>query len=273
MPITRETLYKEIWAEPMTVVAARYRMESNLLGRICERLNVPRPPRGYWAQLKVGRADTQPPLPVARPGDEVTWLRGNDHAPYAEPHVGRQLSDRSSRAISKPTWPHPLVADTKPLFEAGRITEEGYLLPAKRTLPDVFVTKESLSAALDILSALFSLCERFGHRIVFAPRDEIYFRPFLNHYGGKNELQGYDTWRPEHPTLIFVRGVAFGVTLFESAEAVEVVRLDGKYVRASSLPLRGRWANGGLTSHHFLPSGRACLRTYSPYSDVTFPFS
>lgn len=55
MAVTREKLYEEIWAEPMTKVAVRYGVSSSFLARVCERLNVPRPPRGYWAQLEVGK--------------------------------------------------------------------------------------------------------------------------------------------------------------------------------------------------------------------------
>jgi hypothetical protein len=54
MSITREKLYEEVWAEPMTVVAARYQVSGNFLARVCVALNVPHPPRGYWAKLKVG---------------------------------------------------------------------------------------------------------------------------------------------------------------------------------------------------------------------------
>lgn len=41
MAVTRETLYEEVWAEPMTKVAARYGVSSSFLARVCERLNVP----------------------------------------------------------------------------------------------------------------------------------------------------------------------------------------------------------------------------------------
>lgn len=75
MAVTRETLYEEVWAEPMTKVAARYGVSSSFLARVCERLNVPRPSRGYWAQLEVGKASAKPALPEARPGDELEWSR------------------------------------------------------------------------------------------------------------------------------------------------------------------------------------------------------
>lgn len=73
MAVTREKLYEEVWAEPMTKVAARYGVSSSFLARVCERLNVPRPSRGYWAQLEVGKASVKPVLPEARPGDELEW--------------------------------------------------------------------------------------------------------------------------------------------------------------------------------------------------------
>jgi hypothetical protein len=47
MAVSRETLFEEVWKEPMTTVAKRYDVSSNFLARICERLNVPRPARGY----------------------------------------------------------------------------------------------------------------------------------------------------------------------------------------------------------------------------------
>jgi hypothetical protein len=130
MPVSREALYEEVWAEPMTKVAARYGMASNLLGRICDRLRVPCPSWGYWAQLKVGKADPRPPLPPARQGDEVVWLRGSGEYRYAEPHTDRPAPDYLARAKKHPDCLHPLVADTQAEFENGRVSSEGYLRPA-----------------------------------------------------------------------------------------------------------------------------------------------
>jgi len=71
MAVSRQALFEEVWAEPMLKVAARYGVSSSFLGRVCERLNVPRPGRGYWAQLEVGKAPAKPALPDPRPGDEL----------------------------------------------------------------------------------------------------------------------------------------------------------------------------------------------------------
>jgi hypothetical protein len=77
MTVTRERLYEEVWSEPMTAVSARYGISANYLARVCAHLNVPHPPRGYWAKLKVGRAPKEPNLPQARPGEVLEWRQGD----------------------------------------------------------------------------------------------------------------------------------------------------------------------------------------------------
>jgi hypothetical protein len=73
VPLTREELYTLVWSEPMLKVSARYGVSSSYMARVCTLLNVPRPERGYWAKLAVGKAQPAPPLPDARPGDELVW--------------------------------------------------------------------------------------------------------------------------------------------------------------------------------------------------------
>jgi hypothetical protein len=50
----REKLYEEIWAEPMMQVAKRYGISDVGLAKICKKMNIPRPPRGYWTKKSYG---------------------------------------------------------------------------------------------------------------------------------------------------------------------------------------------------------------------------
>lgn len=265
MAITRETLYEEVWAEPMTVVAARYRIFPNRLAGVCERLRVPVPPRGYWAKERVGKAEPRPPLPLPRPGDEVHWRQHGDYPAPARP-IDYETQPTKSARRGTPEGPHLLVAGTEVEFGKGRVTDEGYLRPSKRTLPDIFVSAEALLRALEAMSLLLWTMEEHGHRVVLAPRDFHYGRPHLNHHGGKDELWSWYTWRPERPTLAFVGGLAFGLTLFELAEDVEVKYVDGKWVRAAMAPKKKRWNQYEQVTTKHLPSGRLCVRAYSPYA-------
>lgn len=58
----RERLYDEVWSEPTRRVAARYGVSDAMLWKVCRQLQVPKPPRGYWAKKRARK-----PVPK-RPG-------------------------------------------------------------------------------------------------------------------------------------------------------------------------------------------------------------
>jgi hypothetical protein len=60
----REKIYEEIWAEPIRQVAKRYSMSDVGLGKICMKLEIPKPGLGYWAKKAAGKPiPKRPPLP------------------------------------------------------------------------------------------------------------------------------------------------------------------------------------------------------------------
>jgi hypothetical protein len=60
----REEIYKEIWLEPIQHVAKKYNLSDVGLAKVCRKLNIPRPGRGYWAIKAAGKpTPRQPPLP------------------------------------------------------------------------------------------------------------------------------------------------------------------------------------------------------------------
>jgi len=81
MSVSRETLYAEVWAEPLLKVAARHKVSSSFLTRVCRRMNVPCPPRGYWIRKPDGLRSKIPPLPSPEPGDELAWVRDGGPVP------------------------------------------------------------------------------------------------------------------------------------------------------------------------------------------------
>jgi AcrR family transcriptional regulator len=65
-PLTREGLYDLVWAAPLSTLAAQWGISRNGLAKICDRLMIPYPGRGYWNARKAER----PPLPPAPAGVE-----------------------------------------------------------------------------------------------------------------------------------------------------------------------------------------------------------
>lgn len=63
----RTKLFNEIWNEPMTTVSQRYGLSDNGLRKRCLNLEIPVPPRGYWAKLKAGlQVPPKPALPTLK---------------------------------------------------------------------------------------------------------------------------------------------------------------------------------------------------------------
>ena len=62
---TRTELYRRVWAEPLSVVARDVGVSGNALAKICNRLLVPYPPRGYWVKATAGKKVHKVPLPAA----------------------------------------------------------------------------------------------------------------------------------------------------------------------------------------------------------------
>jgi hypothetical protein len=64
--VSREDLYQQVWAKPMSRLATEYAISDRGLAKVCSRLYIPFPPRGYWAKLQAGCKVKQAPLPPAK---------------------------------------------------------------------------------------------------------------------------------------------------------------------------------------------------------------
>ncbi len=154
-PVSRESLYALVWAEPMTRVAERFGVSGSYMARVCELMYVPRPERGYWAKLAVGKAPSQPPLPEPRPEDLLHWSRDQQlprlPSPPRQPlvaRIGRRVAVAKDRS-------HPLTSNVRSQFENSRtMDDEAYLKPFKQLLVDITTSMACLDKSLSDLGAL-----------------------------------------------------------------------------------------------------------------------
>jgi hypothetical protein len=88
---TRKELHQLVWSEPMNKLAKKFGISDVALAKHCRRLDVPRPPRGYWAKLAAGKSVTREYLPPRGPGMcndlEVGASRQWWHRSYSEEEV------------------------------------------------------------------------------------------------------------------------------------------------------------------------------------------
>ena len=87
----REKLYEEVWAKPVVEVAVQYGVSDVALHKICKSLNVPVPPRGYWARLRAGEKLKKTPLPKTNGITEIIGARTFE---------GVKVSDSSSQSLA-----------------------------------------------------------------------------------------------------------------------------------------------------------------------------
>lgn len=70
--LTRKALYDRVWSEPLSAIAEDVGVSGNALAKICNRLLVPYPPRGYWTKNRSRiAAANRPPLPAAPEHDSL----------------------------------------------------------------------------------------------------------------------------------------------------------------------------------------------------------
>lgn len=227
--VTREELYALVWALPMTKVCEQFGVSSSYMARVCTLLNVPRPPRGHWQKLAVGKADPQEALPEALPGDQTTWNEKGGVLPA--PVRPRQVREpRSARPLRRPGKPaegtHPLIRGTIGEYRRSRPgNTEGYLRPFKKLLPDVIASDAMIERALDVASKLYNELEAAGARVVIAPGDQRWSGMAIDEREEpKDDRQRHyyqsSMWSPMRPTIAFFQDTAISIAVLEMTESV-----------------------------------------------------
>lgn len=115
--ITREDLYTEIWSTPAETLAERYGISGRGLGKICDRLQIPVPPRGWWAKKHAGHKVSRIPLPSPRANTpqqvEIRATEPPEVMATLPPPVERELAAIADDPIPVPETlqrAHPLIA-------------------------------------------------------------------------------------------------------------------------------------------------------------------
>lgn len=159
-PVDRETLYVEVWAEPVSVVAPRYGLSDVGLAKICRTLAIPLPSRGYWAKVKAGRIMRKVPLPplekdtrrvpiLAKLPPEQVAMR--EAAKEASARIRREVTSLAAEEVlSAPV--HSLVrAASKRLRQREGWPADSLIRSAPKEVLHLSVTRGTLDRALSFM--------------------------------------------------------------------------------------------------------------------------
>jgi hypothetical protein len=126
--VSREELYELVWSIPMIKVGEKFSVSGSYMARVCAALNVPRPERGYWAKLEVGKTSARPTLPDASPGDPLFWSQEGDLPATPIRSATVTSAGKRPRAGHIDAGTHVLIQGAKQHYERGYKVEEGQLL-------------------------------------------------------------------------------------------------------------------------------------------------
>lgn len=173
--IDREDLYKRVWTEPVRKLAAQYGISDVGLSKICKKLNVPKPPRGYWAMIASGKQPPQAPLPKLRYGQSSKYVLQVSTAKQQarkESDEARNLIIATEKSENLITVPkrfadiHPLVAEMREGFAKEKPGENGLIRPLGKFYCDMRVAPGNVSRALRILDTVMKELESRDFEIV-----------------------------------------------------------------------------------------------------------
>lgn len=173
--ITRDDLYKRVWSEPIMKIADEYGLSGRGLAKICSRLEIPVPGRGYWRQKGTGKKVYTPRLPIQLKsrdkGVHITIqqrLQVDDFQPSSELHqlIHYEKSDKGKITVNaKLTSPHPLIKASIEHLRHIEPDDIGRLRVQRQDLLDVTISKDSIARAMRIMDALVKALEKRGFSI------------------------------------------------------------------------------------------------------------
>lgn len=72
--LDRAELFERVWSEPVATVVAQWGLSDQGLRKACRRLQIPLPPRGYWAKVRAGKRVRRPRLPKLPKGQDEEFV-------------------------------------------------------------------------------------------------------------------------------------------------------------------------------------------------------
>lgn len=263
--ITREALYQLVWSMSGEMAAATQDVSDSYLVRVCHKLEVPRPRRGYWAMREAGRAPEPPPLPPAGPLTPGSWTKSpRPPRPYTPPVTRKAPTKRPPEVDPK----HGLIQDAEGYFRDAEPGADGYYLkPQKKLAIDVSASGPGLAKCLRFADRLFKTLEGLGHRVMIAPTFELTRIP-LDPRQEQPPPAGARIWSPLRPTVAFVHRMPVGLAVAEVGETTTLHYAGfGNFVTAEEFSRKKRFGPT-WTKEMPVPRGKLKLTAYSPLLSV-----
>ena len=244
--LTREELYAQVWAEPMTKLARRYGLSDRGLAKTCDRMGIPVPGRGYWAKVHSGRVPPQAKLPKIKAGQNaVVVLNKRGHIleetkelQEVAGHIESVMDPENQLLVpDELVDPLPLVEKTAKSLRGAGADDHGMVRPRAKRCLDVRVGKESIDRVARIMDTLIKALDA-------------------------RDIELVHTEDKEWGTQLVVDGEALGFRLEEKARREKYIPTPAEQKELD----KDSWYRYRLPDDKFFPSGDLSLKLDTGYS-------
>ncbi len=175
--LKREELYKMVWSEPVSNLARGYGLSDRGLGKICKRLEIPVPGRGYWQMKKSGLKIPVPPLrPTKKLNATGTYIHrkskpridGEQDHETCDLITAEKLPENKITVPPSLDSPHSLIVTTQRSLMGAKVDDRGLKQPRAKGCLDIRVGHDSVDRAILIMDTLVKALETRGFDISVA---------------------------------------------------------------------------------------------------------
>ena len=172
--VSRQALYNHVWSTPMARLAKEYGISDVALAKICKKLKVPYPGRGYWRRKETGKAVKQVPLPpYSDPTKQAVTIY-----PTIRPDALEPASEETTQRITAEQAPeqkievpdrlgktHRLLSGQLSEWRSASVDEYGAIRSGSLRQLNIRISPQHLSRAVRIMNALFFALETRSHHV------------------------------------------------------------------------------------------------------------
>lgn len=172
---TRRQLYDLVWSRPTREVAADLGISDVMIGKLCKRYCIPKPPRGYWAKLAAGKRVIKAKLVISGALREDEVVIREPEPWIAKERAQAKLVKQELRATRKVNTTiktldygapkrafHAVVQKTVQFLRQTKPDEHGGLIAQGNGLAGVTVATENVERGLSTLDAIVRGLEAAG---------------------------------------------------------------------------------------------------------------
>jgi hypothetical protein len=167
--LSREELYEKVWSKSGIKLSAEFGISDVAIAKRCRKLNIPRPPRGYWAKIEAGQRPKRASLP-----------------PAAEQALVRKVREFKDQSLRLPEESAPLHALAAEFLKAAQSASLSYdkkrIHLRERSVPEADISKGMAPRAAQAFHVLLQVVEPLG----------IHFRRSQSSYDGGHFRKGND---------------------------------------------------------------------------------